>query len=69
MSINYKTKNLLIFAHPDDEILGAGGYITKHSKNQLFKVIFIGEGSSIRFILDTLLGLNLSLMSLPYSSE
>ncbi len=44
-----KIKNLLIFAHPDDDILGAGGYIAKYSKNQLFKIIFIGEGSSSRF--------------------
>ena len=44
-----KIKNLMIFAHPDDDILGAGGYIAKYSKNQLFKIIFIGEGSSSRF--------------------
>ena len=46
---NNKIKNLLVFAHPDDDILGAGGYIAKYSKNQLFKIIFIGEGSSSRF--------------------
>ena len=45
-------KNLLIFAHPDDDILGVGGYIAKYSNKQKFKVIFIGEGSSSRFNID-----------------
>lgn len=49
MSTKNKIKNLLVFAHPDDDLLGAGGYIAKYSKNQLFKIIFIGEGSSSRF--------------------
>ena len=49
MANKKKIKNLLIFAHPDDEILGVGGYIAKYSKKQKFKVIFIGEGSSSRF--------------------
>ena len=49
MAIKKKIKNLLIFAHPDDEILGVGGYIAKYSKKQKFKVVFIGEGSSSRF--------------------
>ena len=49
MSNKQKIKNLLIFAHPDDDILGVGGYIAKYSNKQKFKVIFIGEGSSSRF--------------------
>ena len=41
---------LIIAAHPDDEILGCGGLISKHqSQGVIFKVIFIGEGSTCRF--------------------
>ena len=41
---------LIIAAHPDDEILGCGGLISKYQiLGVLFKIIFIGEGSSCRF--------------------
>ena len=40
---------LIIAAHPDDDILGCGGFIAKHSGAYDFKVIFIAEGSSCRF--------------------
>ena len=41
---------LIISAHPDDEILGCGGLISKyHSRGVIFKIVFIGEGSSARF--------------------
>ena len=49
MKLKNKSKNLLIFAHPDDEILGMGGFITKNINKFFFKVIFIAEGSSCRF--------------------
>jgi LmbE family N-acetylglucosaminyl deacetylase len=45
-----KDKSILIIAaHPDDDILGCGGYISKYRKLCEFKVIFIAEGSSSRF--------------------
>ena len=41
---------LIISAHPDDEILGCGGLISKHRpKGVQFKVVFIGEGSTCRY--------------------
>ena len=47
--LNFK-KILIIAAHPDDEILGCGGMISKFRKSDIdFKVIFIGEGSTCRF--------------------
>jgi LmbE family N-acetylglucosaminyl deacetylase len=42
---------LIIAAHPDDEILGCGATISKYkAKGVDFSVLFIGEGSSCRFI-------------------
>ena len=49
MKLKNKSKNLLIFAHPDDEVLAMGGYIAKNINSCLFKVIFIAEGSSCRY--------------------
>ena len=41
---------LVIAAHPDDEILGCGGLISKYqSHGVIFKIVFIGEGSTCRF--------------------
>jgi len=40
---------LIIAAHPDDDILGCGGYISKYSKQNCIRVAFIAEGSSCRF--------------------
>lgn len=41
---------LIIAAHPDDEILGCGGLISKYqSRGVIFKIVFIGEGSTCRF--------------------
>ena len=43
-------KILIIAAHPDDDILGCGGLISKYqSKGVTFKILFIGEGSTCRF--------------------
>ena len=39
-----------IAAHPDDEILGCGGLISKYqSRGVIFKILIIGEGSTCRF--------------------
>ena len=40
---------MIIAAHPDDDILGCGGYLAKYSQEQIIRVIFIAEGSSCRF--------------------
>ena len=43
-------KLLVIAAHPDDELLGCGGTITKCISNGvLVKVLFLGEGSTCRY--------------------
>jgi LmbE family N-acetylglucosaminyl deacetylase len=43
-------KNILIVAaHPDDDILGCGGFIAKYNRKTNIRVIFIAEGSSCRF--------------------
>lgn len=44
-----KNKYLVIAAHPDDDILGCGGTLSKLAKRNLVKIIFLGEGSSCRF--------------------
>ena len=44
-----KKKLLIVAAHPDDEILGCGGFISKHKGNYDFKVMFLAEGSSCRY--------------------
>lgn len=44
-----KEKVLIIAAHPDDDILGCGGYCAKYSNTKDIRVIFIAEGSSCRF--------------------
>ena len=42
-------KVLIISAHPDDDILGCGGLMSKYRETVDFNVIFIGEGSTCRF--------------------
>jgi LmbE family N-acetylglucosaminyl deacetylase len=43
-------KLLIIAAHPDDDILGCGGVMSKYSKQGTeIKVVFIAEGTTCRF--------------------
>ena len=42
-------KILIIAAHPDDEVIGCGGYISKYIYNTDFRVLFLGEGSTCRY--------------------
>ena len=42
-------KVLIIAAHPDDDILGCAGLMSKYRGLVEFKVVFIAEGSSCRF--------------------
>ena len=43
-------KLLVIAAHPDDELLGCGGSISRYLDNGvLVKILFIGEGSTCRY--------------------
>ena len=42
-------KVLIIAAHPDDDILGCAGLMSKYRGKVVFRVIFIAEGSSCRF--------------------
>ena len=44
-----KKKVLIIACHPDDEILGCGGFLDKYKNQYKFKVIFLAEGSSCRY--------------------
>ena len=46
--MNFK-KVLILAAHPDDDILGCGGFISKNINKSKIKIVFIGEGSSCRF--------------------
>lgn len=43
-------KILIIAAHPDDDILGCGGILSKYKNtDKIIRVIFIAEGSSCRY--------------------
>ena len=43
------SKALIIAAHPDDDILGCGGYLSKHKGEKEIRVAFIAEGTTCRF--------------------
>ena len=49
MVINSKDRILIIAAHPDDEILGCGGLLSKYAKQVETSIVFIAEGDSCRF--------------------
>lgn len=42
-------KVLIIAAHPDDDILGCAGLMSKYRNQVEFRIVFIAEGSSCRF--------------------
>ena len=43
------TKVLIIAAHPDDDVLGCGGYMAKYSQQKNIKVVFVAEGTTCRY--------------------
>ena len=49
MLIKSQDRILIIAAHPDDEILGCGGFLSKYSNQVEISVVFIAEGDSCRF--------------------
>lgn len=40
---------LIIAGHPDDEILGCGGFIAKHRSSKRIRVVFLAEGTTARY--------------------
>ena len=44
-----KNRILIISAHPDDDILGCGGAMSRYKDKADIKVVFIAEGSTCRF--------------------
>jgi len=42
-------KNLIIAAHPDDEVLGCGGIIKKYSIEEDFFVLILSDGAGTRY--------------------
>ena len=48
IDLNFQSA-LVVVAHPDDEVLGCGGLISKYADVIDFHVLFIAEGSSCRY--------------------
>lgn len=44
--------NLIIAAHPDDEILGCGGIVKKYSESEEFAVVIMSGGAEGRYSMD-----------------
>ena len=42
------SKILIIASHPDDEVLGCGGMISRYSKTCQINVLFLSDGISSR---------------------
>lgn len=45
MRTSFKDKILVIAAHPDDEVLGSGGTISRHAGYQV-RVLIVAEGAT-----------------------
>ncbi len=45
-----RERALIVVAHPDDEILGAGGLLSHYGGIWDFRIVFIAEGTSARFV-------------------
>lgn len=45
-----RERALIVVAHPDDEILGAGGLLSHYAGFWDFRIVFIAEGTSARFV-------------------
>ena len=52
MNIIKHKKVLIIAAHPDDEVLGCGGFLAKYNSSIDSTILFVGEGSSCRYELN-----------------
>jgi LmbE family N-acetylglucosaminyl deacetylase len=47
--MNKKERILVVVAHPDDEVLGAGGLLNHYKNRWDVRILFLAEGTSARF--------------------